>query len=100
VFPGHAPFLTTLKIGQIKIRIGDTESFLATTGGIADVQSDTIAVLAETAEASKDIDVIRAEAARERAEKRLQEGRHKWNVDRAQTALLRALNRLRISSLK
>jgi len=100
VFPGHTPFLTSLGIGKIKVRIGDKEDYFATTGGIADVQSGAVAVLAETAEAAQEIDVSRAEESRKRAQERLQEGRTKWDVDRAQMALLRALNRLQIASLK
>ena len=100
VFPGHTPFLASLGIGKIKVRIGDKAEYFATTGGIADVQSGTVAVLAETAEASMEIDIARAEEAKQRAKQRLEEGRSKWDVDRAQVALLRSINRLQIASLK
>jgi F-type H+-transporting ATPase subunit epsilon len=98
VFPGHTPFLTTLKVGEIRIRIGDEVVYFATTGGTADIQSDAVAVLADSAEPALAIDVTRAEKAKTRAQQRLAEGRTKWDVQRAQVALARAVNRLRTAS--
>jgi F-type H+-transporting ATPase subunit epsilon len=98
VLPGHAPFLTTLGIGEVTYRIGRDELHLAITGGFAEVRNDKVIVLADTAERPEEIDRTRAERARERAEQRLS-GRSPDEVDftRAAAALLRALTRLQVT---
>lgn len=95
VLPGHAPFLTTLGIGELMYRIGRDEHFLAVAGGFAEVHNDKVIVLADTAERPEEIDRARAERARERAERRLA-GRSEDEVDytRALAALARAVTRL------
>ncbi len=98
VYPGHTPFLTTLKIGEIKIVADKQTTYFSTSDGVAEILPDSISILSETCEAASEIDQKRAEAAKERAGKRIQEGRKSWNVDRAQVALLRAVNRIKISS--
>jgi F-type H+-transporting ATPase subunit epsilon len=99
VLPGHAPFLTTLGTGELTYRIGRDERHLAVSGGFAEVRNDKVIVLADTAERPEDIDRGRAEAARERAERRLS-GRGGEDIDfvRAQRALARALVRLQVAS--
>jgi F-type H+-transporting ATPase subunit epsilon len=99
VLPGHAPFLTTLGIGELTYRIGRDEHHLAVSGGFAEVRNDKVIVLADTAERPEDIDQARAQRARERAEQRLS-GRTQEEVDfvRAQCALARALVRLQVAS--
>jgi len=97
VFPGHTPFLSTLQIGEIKVEIDKSTSFFATSGGVAEVLPTGVRVLADTAESSDQIDVKRAEEAKKRAEQRLQEGRKKWDLKRAQVSLTRALNRLQVA---
>lgn len=72
VLPKHAPVLTTLKYGVVKIRLGGKEEIFAVAGGVAEVQPDIVTVLADRgSENIKDIDVIRAEAAKKRAEEYL-----------------------------
>ena len=95
VLPGHAPFLTTLGIGELMYRIGRDEHFLAVAGGFAEVRNDKVIVLADTAERPEEVDRARAERARERAERRLA-GRSEDEVDytRALAALARAVTRL------
>jgi F-type H+-transporting ATPase subunit epsilon len=99
VLPGHAPFLTTLGIGELMYRIGRDEHHLAVSGGFAEVRNDKVIVLADTAERPHEIDRARAERARERAERRLA-GRANEEVDyaRAQAALARALIRLQVAA--
>ena len=99
VLPGHAPFLTTLGIGELTFRVGRDERHVAVSGGFAEVRNDKVIVLADTAELPEDIDRARAERARERAEQRLS-GRSAEDVDftRAACALARALTRLQVSS--
>jgi len=71
ILPHHAPVLTTLKYGVIKVRRGDMEDVFTVAGGIAEVQPDTVTILADAAENVREIDVARAESARKRAEEAL-----------------------------
>ena len=68
ILPKHAPVLTTLKYGVIKIRQHGQEKLFAVAGGVAEVQPDIVTILADAAENIEDIDVTRAQAARKRAE--------------------------------
>ena len=74
ILPHHAPLLTTLKYGIIKVRWQGHETFFTVAGGIAEIQPDIITVLADAAENVEEIDVSRAQAARKRAEERLAKG--------------------------
>jgi F-type H+-transporting ATPase subunit epsilon len=98
VLPGHAPFLTTLGIGELTYRIGSTEHSLSLAGGFAEVRNDKVIILADAAERPEDIDRARAERARERAERRLAGRGDEPDVDytRALQALMRALTRLAV----
>jgi F-type H+-transporting ATPase subunit epsilon len=95
VLPGHAPFLTTVGVGELVYRVGRDERYLAVSGGFAEVRNDKVIVLADIAERPEEIDRARAERARERAERRLA-GRTDEEVDyaRALAALARAVVRL------
>lgn len=98
VLPGHAPLLTGLGTGEITYRDGGGTHRLAVSGGFAEVQRGHVLVLAETSEQAEEIDVERAEAARERAQRELE--RHPAGGDafrRAEIQLARALTRLRVS---
>ena len=74
VLPKHAPVLTTLKYGVIKVRKGGQEELFTVAGGVAEVQPDIVTVLADRAENIQEIDVVRAEAARKRAEEYIAKG--------------------------
>jgi F-type H+-transporting ATPase subunit epsilon len=74
ILPHHAPLLTTLKIGIIKVRSGGKEEIFTVAGGVAEVQPEIVTVLADAAENVEEIDVARAEAARKRAEEILAKG--------------------------
>ena len=103
VLIGHTPFLTTLKIGTIRYKdAGGTEKYVFINSGFAEALPDKVTVLAESAERRKDIDVERAKAAMERAEKRLAEDRSKEGIDfnRAKIALARAVERVKLSEFK
>jgi F-type H+-transporting ATPase subunit epsilon len=99
VLPGHAPFLSTLAVGELTYRVGRDERHLAVAGGFAEVRNDKVIVLADAAELPEEIDRDRAERARERAERRLA-GRSQDDVDyaRAAAALARALVRLQVAT--
>jgi F-type H+-transporting ATPase subunit epsilon len=103
VLIGHTPFLTTLKIGTIRYKdAGGTEKYVFVNSGFAEALPDKVTVLAESAERRKDIDVERAKAAMERAEKRLTEDRSKEDIDfnRAKIALARAVERVKLAELR
>ena len=101
VWPGHAPFLTTLGAGELMYRQGREEHHVAVIGGFAEVTADRVIVLAEQAELPEEIDAARAERAKQRAEQRLAGRRPEGSppdeeIDfaRAVEALARALARL------
>jgi F-type H+-transporting ATPase subunit epsilon len=71
VLPGHAPFLTSLKIGELAYKNNGITEHMALNWGYFEIQDDKIIVLVETAEASDQIDVARAKAALGRAEEAL-----------------------------
>ena len=100
VLAGHIPLLTSLQIGRLRFVEEDgNEVQMAISGGFVEVGREQVAVLAETAERTEEIDVARAEAARQRAEERLARAREeRVDVARAEAALARAINRLRIGS--
>ena len=70
VLPGHIPFLCKLRVGELRYRRGASSGHIAIMGGYAEVLPDHVTILATAAEDSSEIDVVRAKAARERAEKR------------------------------
>jgi len=97
VLPHHTAMLSSLAIGYMKVDTPERTRHFAISGGFAEVLPSGLLILAETAEEASEIDVERAKQARNRAEKRLSEGRKEWDVERAQAALLRATNRLKIA---
>ena len=103
ILVGHTPFLTTLKIGTIRYKdAGGTEKYVFVNSGFAEALPDKVTVLAESAERRKDIDVERAKAAMERAEKRLAEDRSKEDIDfnRAKISLARAIEWVKLAELR
>jgi len=68
ILPHHAPVLTTLKYGVIKVRHSGKEELFAVAGGVAEVQPAIVTVLADAAENIEEIDSVRAKAAKKRAE--------------------------------
>ena len=100
VLAGHTPFLTNLKTGVIRYTDAKgTEQLVFVNGGFAEALPDKVTVLAESAERKRDIDLERAKAAMERAQKRLEEDRSKGDIDfvRARAALERALVRIKLA---
>ena len=97
VLPGHIPFLCKLKIGELRYRVGAAAVHVAVMGGYAEVLNNQVTILAPAAEAATEIDVIRARAARERAERRIAEARDKLEFARARAALQRAMARLKVA---
>ncbi len=99
VWPGHAPFLASLGTGLVSYRDGGPEHVLAVNGGFAEVRPDRVIILADTAERPEEIDVARAQRARERAEQWLAgKGGEEVDYARALAALNRAVTRLQLAS--
>ncbi len=74
VLPNHSPVLTVLKYGVVRVRSKGEDQFFTVAGGVAEVQPDQVTVLADAAENVAEIDIQRAEQARQRAEQALKEG--------------------------
>jgi F-type H+-transporting ATPase subunit epsilon len=99
VLKNHAPLLSSIAVGEVKIvDLAGNVSHYATSGGVVEVHDNKVMLLAETAERSDEIDVARAQAACDRARKRLAEKKSDLDVERARTALFRALNRLKVAN--
>ena len=98
ILAGHIPFLTALEVGEIRIREAETPQLMATSGGVFEVLRTGVTVLVETAEWASEIDVARAENALERAETQLTANAPDLNRPRAEAALARAQNRIKVAS--
>ena len=92
----HATATILLDIGEIKVTKEGKEFYYASNGGFADVRPESVMLLVETAEKVSDIDKDRAEVAMKRAKDKL--GDNETDLERANTAINRARNRLKISS--
>jgi F-type H+-transporting ATPase subunit epsilon len=98
VLPKHAPLMTMLRPGIMRIVHEDREEELAVHGGFLEVRDDRVTILADAAERAEEIDVARAEAARRRAQELMaQRRRDEMEVAAAQAALQRALVRLKLA---
>ena len=96
VLARHIPYLTALTVGEIIIREEGDSKYLATSGGFVEVLRSGVTVLAENAEFAEEIDAERAEQARERAKERARQRSAEIDQARAEAALARAINRLKI----
>ena len=74
ILPNHAPLLSTLKLGILKVRYQGEEKAFTISGGVMEVQPNLVTVLADSAESVTEIDIARAEAAKRRAEELLAQG--------------------------
>ncbi|MGI5911355.1 MAG: F0F1 ATP synthase subunit epsilon [Syntrophomonadaceae bacterium] len=96
----HAPLVAALNIGVLRYKdVSGTFKKIALSGGFVEVIDNVARILAETAEHGGEIDVLRAKAAKERAEKRLQEREANTNLSRAEMALKRAVARLKAADV-
>ncbi len=98
---GHTTFLTSLKTGSLRYKdASGKERVLFISGGFAEVLPDKVTILAESAERRKDIDVSRAKEAQGRAEQRLNAKSDDIDLVRAQAALQRALYRIKVAGTR
>ncbi len=97
VLKNHAPLISILEVGMIKVVTPDNKSaFYATGGGTIEVLNNNVLILADSLELTENIDVERAKSAKQRAKERLERREEGTDLDRAENALRRAQNRLNI----
>lgn len=97
VLPGHCHFLSTLRIGELRYRVGETTSYMSVLWGFAEVTPQKVTILAEIAEKAEDIDVERAQAGVAQAEQRLEVGGLPSEVEEAKVSLEKAHLRKKIA---
>lgn len=98
ILPGHIPLVAPLKVSSVRLQIQGRTDYVSVSGGFLEVRPDRVTILAQSAERASDIDVDRAEQAKQRAEKRLQDKQANLDQIRAEQALNRAINRLDVAS--
>ena len=94
VLPGHTPFFTALRTGQLWYRQGTEKHFLAVSVGFVEVLPDQVSVLAQVAERAEDLDEARAEGGMARAKEMMGGVPHEIDFERARLALLRTLQQI------
>jgi F-type H+-transporting ATPase subunit epsilon len=97
--PNHAAYLTAIKLGELRYKVGNKTEYAIVSGGFAEIVADRATFLVTAAEKAHEVDVARALKAKERAEQRLQAvaaKREAFDVVRAEAALQRAIWRLKI----
>ncbi len=97
VLPGHCHFMSTLRIGELRYRVGEADSFMSVLWGFAQVTPSKVTILAEVAEKAEDIDVERAAAAVAEAERRVEVGGLPSEVEAAKISLEKARLRKKIA---
>ena len=100
IMANHRPALIALVAGEVKITKAGKESYLATSGGYADIRREKVQLLLETVERSQEIDVGRAEAALERAKRQLSSEDGDLDYIKARGSFSRALTRLQVAGRK
>ncbi len=98
ILAGHLPFLTALDIGEIRIRESETPQLMAISGGVFEVLRTGVTALVETAEWASEIDVERAENARDSAQAELAANAPDLNRPQVEAALERAKNRIKVAN--
>ena len=97
VYKNHIPLTTVLEPGVVTIHEGDVQKVAAVHAGFAEILNDRVTLLAEVAEWPEEIDIARAEAAKERAEHRLSNKTADLDIKRAEFALHKALTRISVA---
>ncbi|MBB6283097.1 MULTISPECIES: F0F1 ATP synthase subunit epsilon [Geobacillus] len=100
ILPGHIPLVAPLEISAARLKKDGKTDYVAVSGGFLEVRPDKVTILAQAAERAEDIDVLRAKAAKERAERRLQSQQDDIDFKRAELALKRAVNRLNVAETR
>ena len=100
ILPNHAPLLTSLKPGELKVLKEGEESNIAVSGGFLEVLQNVVTILADTAERAEDIDFERAEAAMKRAQDKVNSSDSDMDLEKAIQALKRSQARVYVSKRK
>ena len=100
ILPGHAPLITEIAVGEITYRRDGGTKHIAIAWGFAEVLPEKVTILAQTAERPEEIDVARAQRAKERAESRITQGGPDLDYHRAENALRRAQTRIDVAGKK
>ena len=98
ILPHHAPLITTLGVGELRIKKGGAEESFAIVGGFLQVRPDKVVVMAETADLASEIDLEKAQAARREAERALETAANEpADLAAARAQLQQALMRIRVA---
>ncbi len=97
ILPRHAPLLTALAPGEIRVRKNGEESFIAIGGGFMEVIGSKVTVLADTAERADEIDASRAEAALAKAQEQIDSRSSDMDLERAMASIRRSQARLKVA---
>ncbi|CAI2582099.1 F0F1 ATP synthase subunit epsilon [Apilactobacillus kunkeei] len=100
IMPNHVPVIASLEVDEVKVKSGSDVDEIAVNGGFVEFSNNNLTVIADSAEKQGDIDVDRAAAARDRAQKALEIARQKHDnqeILRNQVALRRAINRMHVA---
>jgi F-type H+-transporting ATPase subunit epsilon len=97
ILPMHAPLMTILKPGELLFRRGADEEYLIVTGGFMEVRDDHVVILADAAERADEVDIARAEAARQKAREAMEHRDTEVDLAATEAALARAVARLRFA---
>lgn len=98
VLPSHVPFLSALGVGNLHYKQDGRAHYVFVAGGFAEVSNNQVTILAEVAELATEIDVDRAQKAKDRAEERVTKAKEKMDAARNQAALRRAVARISCKS--
>lgn len=100
IMANHEPVIATLDVDETRVKHDNNEDEIAVNGGFIEFSNNAATIVADSAECQSDIDVARAENARQRAERLIEAARKqndKQALDRAQVALRRAINRINVA---
>lgn len=107
VLPNHSPLISPLNIDAVRIDLVGEEGksdWVAVNGGIIEIRDNIVSIIANSAETEEEIDVSRAEEAKERAKRKIEKAKqtedHDIDLRRAEVALHRAINRLNVANKK
>jgi F-type H+-transporting ATPase subunit epsilon len=98
ILPDHTPLISQLKTGVLSYRQGNQNRRMHVSGGFIEVSSDSVSVLSDVAEKPEEIDINRAQRAKERAERRLASRGDDIDFNRAELKLQRAMIRIQVGS--
>jgi F-type H+-transporting ATPase subunit epsilon len=97
ILPHHAPLMTMMQSGELTIKKEGEDTYLFVSGGFLEVRPDKVIILADACEHCDEIDIARAEEAKVRAEERLRSKSSEADQSRAEAALRRSINRLKVA---